>query len=103
MKNAEAVIQIALASHFHVFCFQSEGVVKSLMTGGGRDGGGGLKNFRTGGYQFGGEGIFAGGGQYSITCHGSTDFIRNISRNLLRDCLQISLLLLSESINFYSP
>ena len=73
MKNVEAAIQIALASHLHVFCFQLEGVVKSLRTGGG------LKNFRTGGGnqfwrgQGGAEGYFCwgqeGGGQYPITCH----------------------------------
>ena len=54
----------ALASHFHVFCFQSEGGVKSLRTRV-------FKNFRTGrvgGYQFGGR-LFLLGGQYPITCH----------------------------------
>lgn len=35
----------ALASHLYVFCFQSEGVIKSLKTGG-------LKNFRIGGLPF---------------------------------------------------
>ena len=54
----------ALASHFHVFCFQLEGGVKSLRTRV-------FKNFRTGrvgGYQFGGR-LFFLGGQYPITCH----------------------------------
>ena len=41
----------ALASHLYVFCFQSEGVIKSLKTGG-------LKNFRIGGLPF----FFWGGG-----------------------------------------
>ena len=45
----------ALASHLHVFCFQSEEGVKSL-----RNGGGGFKNFRNEGVTDLG-GIFAGG------------------------------------------
>ena len=42
----------ALASHLYVFCFQSEGGIKSLRTGG-------LKKFRIGGLPF----FLRGGGQ----------------------------------------
>ena len=57
----------ALASHLHVFCFQLEGGVKSLRTGGG-----GLKNLGLGGYYFGGGGgIFVVGASTPIICHGT--------------------------------
>ena len=52
-----------LALHLHIFCFQSEGEVKSLSTGvGGKE----LKNFRTGAVTFFFFFGWGGGGQYPL-------------------------------------
>ena len=60
-----------LASHLHVFCFQSEGGSKKFEDWQG------LKNFRTGGgstdFFFEGGVTFTEGEQYPIICHAKLD------------------------------
>ena len=63
-KNFVGLEICVLALRLHVFCFQLEGGVKSLRTGG-------LKILGLGGgYRFGGGYFCWRGGQYPITCDG---------------------------------
>ena len=56
------LLEVAMCEKCRSSYLQSEGVVKSLRTGGGGRGGE-VKNFRTRG------GLLLLGGQYPITCH----------------------------------